>query len=286
MAAKRLLAVVIAVALVVGASVMRRFLDDGGGLSLGGGGSRIYCDSSLADACTSVFDSADLIIEAPGVTLERFLDTADQGAVVWIAADLWFDILESEQRRLGQGDEVTATSDPIAHSPLVLATDTGECSDISWACVMGIDGDLGTGGDLDSSAGLAVEVQLAVTALGRVSFATNDPDFRSWKSRLTVDVRPSRSELALLGTYLNSPGVVDAIALSDAAVTSLGRTTGAAIPTDGGADLEIEAVALNGARLPGSLGDLGDALTSVGWLPGSAPAAELPTGGAMQALRS
>ncbi len=287
MAVKRLMAVVAAVSMVVGALVLRGFLDDGGDLSLGGGSSTIYCDDAIAEACRSVFDAADLVVEAPGRTLDRFLDDTDDGAAVWIASDLWFDILEAEEARLGPGTDITDTSEPIAHSPLVLATKEAACvDDITWQCVSRIDGRLGTGGNLDSSVGLATQIQLVVTALGRPTFASNDPDFRAWESEVAVEVEASRSESALLGTYLNSPGVVDAIALSDAAVVALDRATGAVVPPDAGPDLEVAAIALGGARMPGALDDLGEELEGDGWQTGAAPEAERPSGGAMQALRS
>ncbi len=284
MALKRLLAVVAALIMVVGAFVTRRFLDDGGELSLGGAQSRIYCDAILADTCGSVFADADLVIEAPGDTLDRFLDDTDDGAVVWIAADLWFDILEAERARVGGGDAVTSTSESVAHTPLVLAVGDGACAEVSWACVVDLDGSLGTG-PLDSSLGLATQVQLVVSALGRPSFATNDPDFATWQNQVSIDVRSSLTESALLGTYLNSPGVLDAVAVTEAVVVSLPRETGAIVPADRGPDLEVRAVGLNDARLPGALDDLGKALVADGWISGSALAVERPSGGAMQALR-
>ncbi|MEZ5375307.1 MAG: hypothetical protein R2733_02275 [Acidimicrobiales bacterium] len=285
MAVKRLLAVVVAVALITGAVVIRRFIDDGGELSLGGASSTIYCDSALADACRSVFDAADLKVEAPGVTLDRFLDDTDDGPVVWIAADLWFDILASEQQRVRASAEVTSTSGPIVHSPLVILGDV--CAPAAWSCFLDLDRSTDAGLDaLDTSAGVAAYTQIAAVKLGTQTFATNDFDlaFNEWRRNLDANTTFSPARVPVLDIYLTRRGTYDLIATTQAQANQLGRS--AELPTDAGPELEVGAVALNGARLPGALDDLASALVADGWTDGAAPDAERPSGGAMQALRS
>ncbi len=284
MAVKRLLAIVAAVAMVAGALVFRQFLDDGGDLSLGGARSTIFCDQALADACAETFGSADLTIEAPGKTLDRLLDDTDDGPVVWIAADLWFDILDSERTRLNRGAAATDTSDPLAHTSSVLFGDV--CDPAAWACFRSLDSATDVGLDsLDSSSGMAAYSQIVAAELGTQQFAANDfsSAFDEW--RRTLRGQTTFSPQPVIDIFLTRPGTYDLIATTMAEASDLGRGDTALVPAEDGPDLQIRAVAFDDARLPGALDDLGDALVDLGWDDGAATDSERPSGGAMQALR-
>ncbi len=286
MAVKRLLAIVAAVAMVAGALVFRQFLDDGGDLSLGGASSTIFCDQALADACAETFGSADLIIEAPGKTLDRLLDGTDDDPVVWIAADLWFDILDSERTRLNRGAEATDTSDPLVHTSSVLFGNV--CDPAAWACFGSLDSAIDVGLDsLDSSSGVAAYSQIVAAELGTQRFAANDfsASFNDWRRGLFAQTTFSPTSQPVIDIFLTRPGTYDLIATTSAQANDLGQGDAALVPVEGGPDLQIRAVGFDDARLPGALDDLADALVDLGWSDGAAPDTDRPSGGALQALR-
>lgn len=268
--------------------MIRNWIDDGGELSLGGADSIIYCDSAIADACREAFDSAEIRAEAPGVTLDRLLAQTDDTPVVWVAADLWFDIAEAEQVRTGQGVEIIDRSDPIAHSPLVLVAPG--CEPVGWACFIeqGPNDDIGID-SLDSSSGVAAYSQAIAARLNRQDFATNDfsdPGFAAWRREFTAQIEFGSSGSSVVDIYTTRRGTYDSIATVDAFTSGIARSVDTVNPADGGPPLQIRAVAIDGARLPGALGDLEDALVDQGWQAGAGPEVERPSGGAMQALRS
>ncbi|MEZ5226878.1 MAG: hypothetical protein R2710_09415 [Acidimicrobiales bacterium] len=170
------------------------------------------------------------------------------------------------------------------HSPLVILGDV--CAPAAWSCFLDLDRSTDAGLDaLDTSAGVAAYTQIAAVKLGTQTFATNDFDlaFNEWRRNLDANTTfsPARSRARHLPDTARH---LRLIATTQAQAEPAG--SGAELPTDAGPELEVGAVALNEARLPGALDDLASALVADGWTDGAAPDAERPSGGAMQALRS
>ena len=96
--AKRIGAVALAVALVVGAVVLRRIVDDhsgGSGSSSTDSGpatTTVVCIPELETACralTSADDSLELTIEPAGTTYDRVVKDPGSAPAVWVTLDPW-----------------------------------------------------------------------------------------------------------------------------------------------------------------------------------------------------
>ncbi len=280
MAVKRLLAIVAAVAMVAGALVFRQFLDDGGDLSLGGSNAAIVCDRAIEDRCRSAFDNHDLTVEDPGVTYDRLTADDDPEPFVWIAGDLWFEMLaDARDRGVLRWD--VAEPDRIAQSPLVFAGDgTEDCSPTEWECLAVTDANLtiGISDPRRTSSGLAALAWLAYVRNGEQTSGL------AWNGRNGADL--TTLDVANLLNYRNARGRFDVSIVTFADFTELGplgdQPLGPQVPT---ATVSIGALAIGNSKLP-DVGDLRRELGDAGWTePGSGDLGG-PTGGNHISLRS
>ena len=144
---RRVLAVVGAVAMIVGAMVVRGRLDDR--QEDAGQVYRLVCAADLAEACAGLDDAfpgrVDVTIESAGTTATRLrrLD-GDPELDGWLVADPW-PALVDEARRAGSLPALFAAGPPpLARSPLVIVawkdradTLAPTCADaeIGWKCL-------------------------------------------------------------------------------------------------------------------------------------------------------
>ncbi len=206
---KRLLALVVAVALVVGAVVLRSRLDSSGGsgadVAAGGSGGaagalRLGCIEELRAVCEAL-DAADddltVVIEPAGSTM-RTLTAPDASAPIdgWLTFAPLVGVVAIERQQklldpiLGQPEAVLARS-PLGISIWPERADalTATCGELTWRCLGERAGErwsaLGgqeTWGTLrvtnpspvDSGAGLLTVGHIGVSYFGGASFSTND----------------------------------------------------------------------------------------------------------------
>ncbi len=286
MALRRLLALIAAVALVVGAIVIRRTLDGDPVVELPDDGTELVCDRAIADACRAVF-GAEVRLEDPGDTLDRL--ASGTTSVRWITERVWAENLAAARQRTAD----VSVSDPIAASPLVLVAVRGAdtaCGDVlTWACLAdGADGATLGIQDVDTTVGLHVRGQLAAGWFGSPAFASNDlgADYARFESDLDRRVR-AVGALDPLGALFNGAGAYTVVAVTEASWLDLGRSDAAAVtPADTSRVLEIVAVEVGTARIRSSeADDLGDELRSRNWTSPTDVDDPRPTAGVLEALR-
>jgi hypothetical protein len=144
----RLVAVVIAIALVGGALAVRNLVidnDDGGSSGSGDDGrTRVVCANELRDVCTGL--DADVTVEAAGTTADRLVaatDPAGAGFDLWLTAEPWAEIVERRRADAGADPLLSATNNVFARTPLVLVARTNRADvlvaacdgEITWTCV-------------------------------------------------------------------------------------------------------------------------------------------------------
>ncbi len=280
MALKRLMAIIAACVMIVGAFVIRNWIDNDGSITLGAGDAPIFCDSAIADACRAAF--AEVTIADPGKTFDRLLNNRDPEPFVWVAADIWFDMLDDEAARGTPAAAIGERSDVLVTSPLVFAGEKGVagCPEPSWACLAepGLRGKLGITNQRNTSSGLLAFGQLAFERSGRA------PGVPRWNDNDGVSLVVGR-DLDLLN-YRTVQGKYDLVVVTEAALLTEGPLDAVALPSaDGGPTVEIQAAAFGGVSLP-KLSGLAEALTDDKWQPGASPAYEGPTAGVLIGLRS
>ena len=276
-ALRRLLAIAFAIVVVIGAFVFRNWRDSGGTVSLTGDGPTIVCDALIEDACRQAF--GDIRVAEPGVTFEQLLADSGGDSFVWIAGDVWFDMIEDERSRGAPTPAFGERSGGLAHSPLVFAgPGIPACVPVSFSCLAdrNLNADLGIEDRFDTSAGLI--------AFGQLAFERN--------SRSNQDLRWSESDGAELNdgdtrtllNYQNAGGRYDLVIVAQATFDTLGPDDVAITAADTPVAVTIEAVVIGDGGLP-ALGDLGDALNDSAWTTGPAPAFDGPSAGGLIALR-
>jgi hypothetical protein len=122
----RFLAFMAAVAMVVGAVVIRARIDDRPAL---GSGARqtLVCATELADVCTTLArqDTAvDVTVEPAGVTASRLKSVDDQKLTLdaWLVPQPWPAIVDEARQRAALPPLFETKSKTLARSPLVLVT--------------------------------------------------------------------------------------------------------------------------------------------------------------------
>lgn len=278
MALKRLLALLFAVTLVAGAVVFRNWRDTGGEISLTGDGLPIVCDEAIADACAAVFQNAQS--RPPGTTFDDLVGDPDAEPFIWIAADVWFDMVDDERARGARVPEFGERTDGLAHSPLVFADPSPpECETLTWSCLAasGVDADLGIEDPERSSAGLLAWGQLAYERNGRSSGGLG------WSDSEGIELEAGTRREIL--SYLNAAGRYDLVVVSNAAFTTQGPPDDVAPASDAEVSITIGAVVIGSGRLS-NLDDLRDVLGDEGWLPGAGAEFDRPSPGGLIALRS
>jgi hypothetical protein len=220
MLAKRLAAVIVAAALVVGA-LWWRSRDDGDGddgpatpgatTTAAATATELICITELADACaaTGATTGAPTTVEAAGDTIDRLASEPDPGPVAWATVAPLPQLVDDLRARNGLGLLFTG-SNPLASSRLALVARTPQSSALAahcggaatWKCL----GDVAGGpwssiggqaswGDVqpaheapDSSAtGLLTFANAVVSFFGRADIGTADLEsdaFADWVRRL------------------------------------------------------------------------------------------------------
>lgn len=237
--AARLLALLAAVAMVVGSLAVRSRLDDGRAAGGDGGGTdlRLVCSTELAQVCEALKEKANVSVEPAGGTAARLSsDRPDGPSSVdgWLVPAPWPDVVRTARQRAGL-EPLLATGPVLARSPLVLAIWPDRldvlgkgCAggQVTWRCwgdVAGEPGDQLRPGHagVNEAVGAAVVGVATAGFLGRPDLTRADledsDEYRSWLSRLEKAV-PTQ---ATGGTAVNNMLVTgratfDAVGTSEA----------------------------------------------------------------------
>ena len=157
----RILAIVIALAMIAGAWAIRSLvIDDDDSESDGPSGdddgvTTIACIPELEDQCRTL--DADVVIEPAGVTAERLSTLADnENANIdgWVTYAPWAELVRDARSRAGL-DELVLDSDVLARTPLAVAARrdraevlTAACDgELTWRCIGDVAG--GTWSEID-----------------------------------------------------------------------------------------------------------------------------------------
>lgn len=242
--AARALALLAAVAMVVGAIVVRNALDADEGANAGGP-LLLVCDTALATVCEAVAgNGVDIQVEDAFATFERLVDQAPGAAPAldgWLVTAPWPGMVAAAEQRAGREAALLA-GEVLARSPVVLAVRserrrplTERCgAEIDWKCVGEVAGTPWSslpGGDATwgpvrpahppsaSTAGLTVLGAGAVSYFdGRTDLSSADLDdggFQDWLSRLERS-RPRPGDTAPLQTLLRQPSAYDLVGTLEA----------------------------------------------------------------------
>lgn len=241
---RRVLALVAAVAMVAGAYIVRGGLDEGGSMTLAGGGEaaavlRLHCATELADAC-ALLARADERIEveeqAPGETADALVRGEAVPADVWLTPRPWAGIVD----QLGGGDALGETTDVLARSPLVLAAFDRALPDcggepVGWGCIGDAADRLRPGiQGLDDTEGLFTVAQAGTSFFATESYATNDfetppegggPAFADWAAALLRAVPRSTFGTPLATVLRTDTATYDFAATVEAVAVSAIRGT-------------------------------------------------------------
>lgn len=197
---KHLAALILAVALVLGAMAARRAIDDSRSVTVSDSESEptsLICATELAVVCTSLErDGVRSTVEDPGMTATRLARSSGIDQTAWLTTAPWRDLVALERDRAGL-TRSGLSSTVLARSPLVVMAQserapvlTARCGrPLSWDCVGGITaaswsdigGEAGWGrvkiGIPDArrtTAGLLAIAGATTGRLGRSDIATND----------------------------------------------------------------------------------------------------------------
>lgn len=302
--AQRVLAVIVAVALVLVAVVVRNTIDDDGspGSDDGGDGDVVLvCAADLSAACEAL--EGVEIIEAPAVETAEAIEARSpvlDGVDGWITTSAWVEVVESRAAgRLGEASSVASSSTVVAADPDRAAAVSALCEgEALWDCLGTNAGtewaDLGPGdpswGPLktglpsaDSAVGLPVVAAASAGFFGGTEFARNDFDptgFRGWLTQLT---EPSRAgERSPIGTLVTSRGKYTAVGDVAAAVGARQVTV---IETPRVDATVVLVPFTDGDPLP-AMDRLRDALVAAGWTAATGAPVPLLKPGVMAALHT
>jgi hypothetical protein len=226
--AKKGLAVLAAVVLVLGAIGVRALIDgggdDGGGPDRPEGAPRLLCATELVQACQALDDDSDVeITYAPaGTTFDelRALPDADLEALGydgWLTFARDAEMVTSERERQGLEPALGDISSPIGRSPLLIAAWKERADalaprcggEVTWKCIGDVAGrswasvggqaawgtvKVGHPGPDTTGTGLGVIGQAAAQFFGRSDLdradVQDDPEFLDWFEQLerSVDI--------------------------------------------------------------------------------------------------
>jgi len=238
--ARRVLAAIGAVAIVLVAFVVRSLLDDSGDPSGPRGDDEVVlaCSPELADACRQI----------PGVRVRSEPAATTSAAIVagdaedidgWVTTDVWYELTAARAgRALGSAERVATSPVVLAVVPARLEALERHCTGKPlWYCVgddagrqwTDLGGEAGWGPlqigmpSADSAVGLSVLAAGTIGYFDGTDFAANDfdPDFDSWLSRLTDASAAGDSDP--MGTMLRQAGRYSAAGTTLAPVTTSAR---------------------------------------------------------------
>jgi hypothetical protein len=305
MAGRRLATVVVAVALIAGALLIRRNViegdDDDGGVSATTAGpepaTALVCLAELEAVCEGL-DTPNVRIEDAGETLGRL--AAGEAVPLWLTFEP-FPAMATEP--LVAGDVLAASQLAVAVPADYGAPLTALCADQAlWACVGEQAGEAwgdapgvvkpSVGDAQDSAAGLASFASAVAGYFGTTGFGSielQDPTFLAW-------VRPFVREVPVgtlvggtpLATMLVRPSAVNVAGTSDAEIAAVGAPGEGIDSRYPEPSMWLQAVlaAPAGADIPQELAtDATAALVAAGWDPPAASQSPLPSPTTMLALQ-
>ena len=238
--AARVLALIAAVAMVVGSVALRSRLDEGGdgGSADGGSDLRLVCATELARVCEALRERATVSVEPAGVTADRLSKDAAAGPASvdgWLVPSQWPEIVQGARQRAGLEPRLE-TGPVLARSPLVLAVWPDRLdllrrgcpgTPVTWRCWRDVAGQaagqvMPRPPDVNEAAGVAIVGAATAGYFGRadltrVDLEEND-DYRSWLTRLERAVptfRPSTGT-AVRDMLLKGPAAFDAVGTTEA----------------------------------------------------------------------
>ena len=176
----RLLAVLVAIVLIVGAVVVRGVLDDdeGGGDPGPRGPLRVVCGEEVRAACDGLDSTYVVTVEdtASMASALRTADADDPGVDVWVVPWPWPEMVDGDRERAGLprlfGEPVTLGRSALA---AIVPESIGPCD---WSCLgERATGDLRVGGrSLDTGIGVLHLAAFTAGRLGTTTYASNDLD--------------------------------------------------------------------------------------------------------------
>lgn len=299
---KRLLAFVVAIAMVGGAFAFRSSREDAGravdGGSTGEVAGGIYCAAELGPVCSAV---PGAIVEPATVTADRIVkarSASDAEVRAWVTAGPWADIVDAA--RAGK-PQLFAASRPLASTTLVSVTRKGAppagcAAPVTWKCI----GDAAQqpsfrlAGDPPSDVGhLFIRAAALGGFLATTDYAINDLDevagAATWLDNVdgSLDRAPSFGA-GSLGAFLATRGATaQAFLTTDAAVKAAGNLPDfEAAPPNPPAVVGAFVAVATGARAELDEARIREALTAAGWKAAAPPGDDgLPSPGVLVALR-
>ena len=296
----RVVAVVVAVGLIVGAILFRQAIDedDGGTNPEGRPTIEVACAEEVRDACENLGFGAryDIVVEDAALTATGLSVPAGPTVDIWVVPAPWPGIVDDNRVRAGHEplfDDATVEHVGRSRLGILGPEDLDGCD---WRCIgdrVGA-GDLRVGG---RAAGTALGTlhlgALATGWFGTADFATNDFDgaFTTWLSSavdaVATDAQPA-TRLLQSRAFFDAALTFEAEAAPALAAASEDRSAGLALlypaPV---ASLDVVVVDVDGALddaaddLPSSIAA---ALADRGWQPGSDEPSGLPRPGVLIAL--
>jgi hypothetical protein len=310
MIARRLATAVVAVALIVGAFLIRRNVIEGDDDADAGDGpepaSELVCLTELANVCNALADANDeleITVEDAGETLDRLAD--GEAVPLWLTVEP-FPAIDGSLR----------AGDVLAASQLTVGTKdghdevlAGDCESTAlWRCIgdavgeawgdLGDSGGSGTVqpsvGDVDRSATALASFADAVAGyFGTAQVSTvdlQDPAFLAWVRPLVRAVPLSAlSGGTPLDTMLTRRSAVNVAATSDAEISALGAPGAEVERSYPEPSMWLQAVlaAPAGVDVPeGLAAEAAAALRAKGWDPPDPATQPLPSATTMLALRT
>lgn len=255
---KQVAALVVALAMIGGAVVIRGALDDrdsSGGSDTPDDPVTLACDPALTEVCRALAeddDDLEVVIEDAADTRGR-LEAGDArpgtvGIDGWLTVEPLPDIVRENRQRANLSVILGDDSDVVARSPLVIVGWTDrvaaleeDCPDLGWRCIGDHAGvawtDLGGRAswgrlepgldDIDSAVGLLVAGQIASAFFETSDFASNDfgtGGFRSWWADVydAVPTFPASADTVLDQMLAAGPAAYDVLGTTEAqAVTTV-----------------------------------------------------------------
>lgn len=256
---KRLLALVAAAGMILGAALLHGVIfDNGGERSTGtdpdrpvGEVLRLRCITELREVCDTLAERADgpgestaVTVEDAGVTADRLSElpaSADPGFDVWVSSAAWAGIVEDNRRFARvRGAVLDPPGEVLARSPVVLVLqrqlaegDWQDCTDPSatWSCIgERVGGQRFVGlSSSDSETGL---VTLAGAVAGRVGGSdysatdVDEPEVSGWLANLLAASRGQRGNSTPLDQAVSFPARFAAVGTLEAEVARLQSARG------------------------------------------------------------
>lgn len=294
--AARILALLVAVAMVVGAVAYRQSRDEDGGGNGGGSDPVVVCAAELGDVCGAVEGAT---VEAAADTADRLVGArtaADAGIDAWITPGPWGAMVDSART-----SRLFGPSPTVARSPLVAVvrkgTQPGGCPrPLAWRCI----GDAAQAPAFRLAAdGSAHPVGLSVRAAALAGFLdtpdysraeVEDGDGAVWLANLDARLDAARGfQAAPLERFLATQGAAAAAYLTTAAAARAASQSAVfdvvALEPAVVVGVVVSSTSPRGRRAV-DRGDLTDALVERGWERGAAPGGGgLPEPGVLLALR-